>query len=74
MHQKLHLVFVLIILMLQLTKLHAMKMARVGAAKNGIAFSAFVSGLTSVFSLASTHDDIMEGSLLFGWMGPLPLA
>ena len=41
----------------------------------GIVFSMFVSALASVFSLASTHDDgIMEGSMLFGWMGPLPLA
>ena len=41
----------------------------------GIVFSVFVSALASVFSLASTHDDgIMEGSMLFGWMGPLPVA
>ena len=40
----------------------------------GIVFSVFVSALASVFSLASTHDGIMEGGMLFGWMGPLPVA
>ena len=40
----------------------------------GIVVSVFVFALISVFSLASTHDGIMEGSMLFGWMGPLPLA
>ena len=40
----------------------------------GIVFSVFVSALVSVFSLASTHDGIMEGSMLFGWMGPLLVA